>query len=198
MVKTMANNIMDCTGAPAYLWLLCLMYVCFLLNNTFSVSLGCTSICELTQSTNDISPILRFHFNQPIHYKLDDSDFPSDTTEKWGCFVGIAKHVGHTMTFKILTNDTQEVIYHSNVCPATDSDSHNLHANLLNEDYDSSLFKPTIKSHHDSDESQPDSDNSRAHGETEAMPTFDFQDLIGHTFLKEPQEDGQHFHAQIV
>jgi len=44
--------------------------------------------------------------------------------------VGIAEHVGHAMTYKILTVDTQKVIYHSNVHSAFSSDP-NLHVALL-------------------------------------------------------------------
>ena len=54
-------------------------------------------------SSNQLN-ILRFYWWQPVYYKLDDSDFPSDTREKRGCFVGIAEHVGHSMTYKTLTD----------------------------------------------------------------------------------------------
>jgi hypothetical protein len=59
----------------------------------------------------DISPLLCFHFWEPVYYKLDDSDFPSDSREKRGHFVGISESVGHAMTFKILTDDTLKVIH---------------------------------------------------------------------------------------
>ena len=39
-VKTMSNTVLDRTGAPAYTWLLCLMYVCFILNFTVSSALN--------------------------------------------------------------------------------------------------------------------------------------------------------------
>jgi hypothetical protein len=42
-VKCMCNTILDCTGAPAYCWLLCLMYVCVVLNNTYAPSICATS-----------------------------------------------------------------------------------------------------------------------------------------------------------
>jgi len=32
-IKKMVNVVLDHTGAPAYCWLLCLQYVCFMLNN---------------------------------------------------------------------------------------------------------------------------------------------------------------------
>jgi hypothetical protein len=60
-LKTIANTILDRTGSPASLWLLCLMYVCFLLNNISSAALhGATPLQVLTGSTNDISPLLFF------------------------------------------------------------------------------------------------------------------------------------------
>ncbi len=74
----------------------------------------------------DISPLLRFHFWELIYYKEDDSNFPSDSQEALGHMVGIAEHVGHTMTYKVLTIDTQKVIYHSNLCSTSSSDP-NLH-----------------------------------------------------------------------
>ena len=46
--------------------------------------------------------------------------FPSDTREKRGKFVGIAEHVGHVMTFRILSDDTRQIIDRSLVRPVTD------------------------------------------------------------------------------
>ena len=44
--------------------------------------------------------------------------FTSDSCEPRGRFVVITEHVGHAMTFKILTNDMTKVIFRSNVRPA--------------------------------------------------------------------------------
>jgi hypothetical protein len=85
------------------------MYVCFLLNNTWCEAVDDIPIRMSTGSTNDISPLLCFHFWEPVYYKFDDSDFPSDSREKRGHFVGISESVGHAMTFKILTDDTLKV-----------------------------------------------------------------------------------------
>jgi hypothetical protein len=57
---------------------------------------------------------LLFRFWVPVYYELDDSTFPSESREKLGRFVGIAEHVGHFMTFEILTDDTNKVIFRSN------------------------------------------------------------------------------------
>jgi hypothetical protein len=125
-MKRLCNTILDCSGAPAYTWLLCLMYVCFLLNNTWCEVVDDIPIRMSTGSTNNISPFLCFHFWEPVYYKLDDSDFPSDSREKRGHFVGISKSVGHAMTFRILTYDTLKVIHQSNVRLALNPHAKNL------------------------------------------------------------------------
>jgi hypothetical protein len=61
-IKQLCNTILDRSGAPAYTWLLCLMYVCFLLNNTWYEAVDDIPICMSTGSTNDISPLSCFHF----------------------------------------------------------------------------------------------------------------------------------------
>jgi hypothetical protein len=78
--------------APSYTWLLCLTYVCFILNFTVlsALNVGVPAIQRATGSTNDISPLLW----EPVYYKLDDSTFPSKSREKLGRVVGIAENVG--------------------------------------------------------------------------------------------------------
>ena len=133
VVKQMANTIMDRTGTPARAWLLCLMYVCFILNHTVADSINSVPLTRAYGSTKDISPLLRFRWWEPIYYKLDDSSFPSDTREGLGRYVGIAENVGHLMTFKILTDDTQKIIYRSSVRSALDSYAPNLRLDPLND-----------------------------------------------------------------
>jgi hypothetical protein len=189
-IKSMA--ILDCTGSPAFLWLLCLGYVCFLLNNVAASGTGPIPIQVLTGSMNDISPLLYFRWYEPVYYKLDDSDFPSDSREKCGRWVGIAEHSGHAMTFKILTDDTRKVIYHSNIRSVLDPKSRNLCMDPLTDD---PVLNPILKSHHD----HAPSDSSN-HGENLVMPMpiVDPNDLVGRTFLMAPWPDGQRFHAHIV
>jgi len=43
-IKKMVNVILDRLGAPAYCWLLCLQYICFVLNNCHLDSIGCTPL----------------------------------------------------------------------------------------------------------------------------------------------------------
>ena len=66
-IKRMVNNIMNRTGAPAYCWLLCLLYVCFLLNRLAHDHLGnLTPLQYLTGQVPDVSALMHFHFYEPV------------------------------------------------------------------------------------------------------------------------------------
>jgi hypothetical protein len=47
-IKQVSNTIMDCTGAPPEMWLLCLMHVAFLLNHMWSDSVKNVPLTALT------------------------------------------------------------------------------------------------------------------------------------------------------
>jgi hypothetical protein len=134
-----------------------------------------------TGSTNDISPLLCFHFWEPVYYKFDDSDFPSDSREKHGRFVSISESVesvGHAMTFKILLDDTLKVIHQSNVRLALNPHNKKLRLDPLEP---GDVAMPIVKSRHDSADD----------GEIlPPMPVIDPSELISHTFLMD-KEDGQ-------
>jgi hypothetical protein len=112
-VKTTANRLLDRTGAPAKTWLLCLQYVCYLLNHTYNGNIRGVPLNHLTGVTVDISALLRFHFWQKVYYKKVDNGFPSDSGESMGHIVGISEHCGHSLTWKVLTSDTTHIINRS-------------------------------------------------------------------------------------
>ena len=59
VVKRYINTLMNLTGAPAHCWLLCMLYVCSLLNATASPALGgLTPLQALTGQVPDINRIL--------------------------------------------------------------------------------------------------------------------------------------------
>jgi hypothetical protein len=125
--KSMTNTIMDRTGTPPAHWLLCLMFVCFVLNNLAFESLQWkTPLFLATGQRNDISMLLCFVWYEPVYYKVYENSFPSESREGRGRFVGISEHVGHAMTFKVLTDDTNEVIHRSEIRSALDPKSTNL------------------------------------------------------------------------
>ena len=76
-----------------------------------------------TGSTCDVSPLLLFHFWQPVYFNSDDSSFPSKSTEETGRFVGISENASHDVTFSILTTATNKVVSRSNVRSADETTS---------------------------------------------------------------------------
>ena len=109
-----ANHIMERTGVPPNTWLLCLVYVCFLLNHTYNTGIGDVPLNCLTGSPVDISVLLKFFFGS------------MSTTSKWilslGHIVSISEHCGRMLTWKILTNNNQKIIYCLLVCPFSNKD----------------------------------------------------------------------------
>ena len=183
VIKPLVNLLLNRTGAPGFTWLLALLYVCCVLNHTAVESLNWRTPMEvMTGSTPDISAILLFQFWEPVYYKTEDSSFPSQSTEKLGRFVGIAEHVGHALTFKVLKDDSMKVIYRSRIRSATKITDKNQRAETSEPPAD------ILKSKH----------NHGTDSEATTMATFDPIDLIGRTFLKLPEDDGQRFRARII
>ena len=101
---------MNRSRAPANCWLLCLIYVCYLLNHIACTTLdGKIPLLALTGITTDISIILLFTFYQPVFYATYDQHFPSESEERAGYWVGFGEHCGDAMTHKILDHDTQKL-----------------------------------------------------------------------------------------
>ena len=87
VLKRYINTLMNLTGAPAHCSILCLLYVCSLLNATATPGLGgFTPIQHLTGKVPDISHFLHFSFWEPVYYKVDENEpdhrFPSQSKEK--------------------------------------------------------------------------------------------------------------------
>jgi hypothetical protein len=59
-IKNSTNSILDCTGAPAHVWLLCLQYVCYLPNHTYNSTINAVPLTRLHGTTIDISPYYGF------------------------------------------------------------------------------------------------------------------------------------------
>ena len=77
-IKSWTNTVMNRSGAPANCWLLCLVYVCYLLNHISWAALdGKIPFFALTGIPRDISIILLFTFYQPVFYATYDQNFPS-------------------------------------------------------------------------------------------------------------------------
>ena len=177
-----------------------MMHVRFILNHTYNYTINNAPLNTATRSVCDISPLLRFSFYQPFYYKQDDSNFPSDSAEAYGRFAGISENVGHDMTFKVLTGNTNKALHRSNVRPADDPTSANLKVEplavpkvvkSLADHINDSVFKepPLIDEH--ADTPSPSSDKHKS------MPIIDPSDLVGRSFLC-TEEDGQRLRVKIV
>jgi hypothetical protein len=141
---------------------------------------------RLTSSTSDSRIMQRFSWYEPILSNASETLFPSNTHEIRGRFVGFVETAGHGMTYKILSNDTKKIFHLSEVRSALDPDAPNLHADLCDGGVDIPLIIKYIKD-----------------GRGDTVPQTQLEiinpgELIGRTFLTEPQEDGQHFRARIV
>ena len=76
-------DVMNRSGAPANCWLLCLIYVCYLLNHIACTALGGKiHLFALAGIIPDISIILLFTFYQPVFYVTHDQHFPSESEER--------------------------------------------------------------------------------------------------------------------
>ena len=206
--KSTTNTLMDRTGTSPNCWLLCLMYVCMLFNVLSTESLnGETPTFIATGQRPDISPFLVFMWFEPVYYKVYNNTFPSTSREARGRFVGVSEHVGHSMTFKILTDDTQKVIYRSEIRSALDPKERNLRIDdIFDGEEVQQYIKSLRKSMQDNAEDEPTFDGepvSTIDGEPTdvkdvGMPQFDPNDLVGRTFLMEPDEEGERQRARIV
>ena len=201
-VKLWTNRILDRSGAPPSTWLLCLEYVCFLLNHTYNSSIKNVPLTLLLGSTVDISVLLRFYFWQPVYYKQVEASFPSDSKEGLGHMVGISEHVGHALTYKVLTSDTQVIIHRSLLRPVSPADL-NLRAGMFGgegKDDPDTTHQAIVKSRLDL--SKPTDTVSNTEQPPPAQPppspVFNPEDLIGRTFLLDVNDDGERHRARIV
>ena len=120
--ESWTNTVMNRSGAPTNYRLLCLIYVCYLLNHISCTALhGKIPLLALTGIAPDISIILLFTFYQPVFYATYDQHFSSESEERAGYWVGFGEHCGHAMTHKILDRDTEKIIYRSAVRPKKSS-----------------------------------------------------------------------------
>ena len=111
------NTILHRTGSAHNLWFLCAQYVCHILNHIASPTLGnIPPLQALTGQTVDISALLCYTFNQKVIYVTPDID-SNCKLERTGRWVGFAKTVGDTLTWKVLPDDSTTVLYRSNIRP---------------------------------------------------------------------------------
>jgi hypothetical protein len=117
--------------------------------------------------------MLYFLFYEPVYYLVDETTFPSESKELHGRWVGVSENVGHFMTYKILTDDTRQIIHRSNICSAADPNARNLHLDPLNDkppEVIQSLRKASPASDHGEDFSLHSMEPTDEHPYRESTP----------------------------
>ena len=120
-ITAWTNTILNRTGAPVNCWLLCMSYVCFLLNHISCDSLkGQIPLTKLYGVTPNISIIMMYTFHQSVYYASHNQSFSSSSEEKHAFWVGFGEHVSDAITHKLLDSSSNKIIYRSAVCLADD------------------------------------------------------------------------------
>lgn len=179
-VKRNTNSILNTTGAPGESWYLCLGYVCFIMNRMAVRSLHWRTPLEMLNGiTPDISMIYCFCFWDEIYFRREDTcgkNFPSLSNEEKGRFFGFSEHVGHGMTYKVLTDDTSKVIFRSRIRLANV---------LRNRRLDGPTKRNIVSTR-----------GGRIHGNS--MEVIDPDDLIGRNYLSPPDNYGNRERIRIL
>ena len=104
-LKSHAQTVMNITGAPNYVWSFCMLWIADVHNIVAHEALEYRTPYEKRHGTTpDISAYILFHFWEQILYLDSEQSYP-DSKELPGYFLGVAKHSGDALTFKILTAD---------------------------------------------------------------------------------------------
>ena len=186
---------MNTSGCPAFCWLLCLQYICVVLNHLASPTLqGICPVQALQGTTPDVSFMLHFSFYEPVYYRIDSSEpdlnFPSSSNEKKGYWVGFADNQGASLTWRILTEDTHKIIIRSGVRSALRTTTNQHLASPSAEG--TTLPFPIPYPQQSESQSVEDEDNPIP------MANIDIPNLLGRSFLLPPEGNGEHHMAKII
>jgi hypothetical protein len=135
----------------------------------------------------DISPLLQFHWWDPVFFFQAEHDFPSSSRKQSEQLVGIAKRQGDVLTYLVLTDDTVQVIACSNVRTANDPLNPNHRARSGDGE---AVSKPILFSASDLSGLDIDPLNLK-------LAYFSPDELIGLTFIRD-MEDGHKFRATVA
>jgi len=117
-------------SAPPETWLLALQYVCDIMNHTAEKSLGNRPPLQILEGrTIDISILLFFLFWDIVYVsRVEDHEYHGQIGSRKsslvrGRMVGFAWNVGHSLTYKVLTDDTRRIICRSRLRLAPDAEN---------------------------------------------------------------------------
>ena len=131
----------------------------------------------------DASMFLSIHSWQHVFYATDDT-FPSVFPEKLGRIVGIAYGVGDALTYQVLDDETQRILFRSSIRPQLPCEQQG----------PSTLSEKPIQSFIRLGSESADTHPLHPSLSTILLP----DDLIGRSFLLDEDEEGQRHRATIV
>ena len=215
LAKRYTNTVMNTSGCPACCWLLRLQYICVVLNHLASPTLqGICPVQALEGTTPDISFLLHFSFYEPVYYRIDSSEpdlnFPSSSNEKKGYWVGFVDNQGDSLTWRILTEDTQKIIIRSGVRSALRTTTNQRLASPSGEGTTLPFPIPYSQQSQNSlpldplDASTPNFEHfvKSQTGEDEDNPipmaNIDIPNLLGRSFLLPPEDNGERHMAKVI
>jgi hypothetical protein len=192
-VKKRCNILMDRSGSPSSLWLLCTKYVVYVMNRVSLTSLQQRTPLEVaTGQQPDISAILAFHWFQPVYFKNPKVSYPSHTQERSGRIVGFAEHQGDALTFLIIDDVTQQVLARSELRPV-DALAPNLRTpNVGTSNLAEGELVPTKTILSSIDVAGLDIEPTRL-----KLPKFSPDELLGQRFIKH-DNDGNNYSAKVI
>ncbi len=214
--KRTSATLLNYSGAPDEIWLLSLQYVCFVLNHTARERLGWRTPIEwLLGTTPDITVLLRFIFWEPVYYLKYENETTKKSEVAVGRFVGISEHVGHAMTYKILTEgrkvirravirtankhgvfrNKRAIAASPNMAPKKPSEKV-VPETVNEEDEDEGEDSKTEEPDESEDFLKSAMDDAVEHGEP--LPTIDIDSLLNRTFITSPDEHGEQTRAKVL
>jgi len=129
-IKKNVEWLMNLRNCPPEVWLLALQCICSVMNHAAEKPLGnCPPLQVLEGATIDISILLYFLFWDIVYVScVGDKEYHGQIGSKKssivrGRMVGFAWNVGHGLTYKVLTDDTQKVICRSHLRLASDAEN---------------------------------------------------------------------------
>ena len=191
LAKRYTNTVMNTSGCPACCWLLCLQYICVVLNHLASPTLqGICPVQVLEGTTPDISFLLHFSFYEPVYYRIDSSEpdlnFPSSSNEKKGYFIrsGVRSAL-RTTTNQRLASPSGEGTTLPFPIPYSQQSQNSLPLDPL--DASTPNFEHFVKSQTGEDEDNPI-----------PMANIDIPNLLGRSFLLPPEDNGERHMAKVI
>ena len=196
-----------------------MMYVIYTINCIVVYLLGQKNpiLCAFG-ITKDISPLLLYLWWEPVYYYDPDVPFP-ELREKLGPFADFADDIGDAFYFKVVTSDTEQVIYRSVLWSTLNNRNGNLRPSNLtprkledkvtNENIDTFLNLSKLETQpkpnnlmRDTAETPSLLTNINEQDETQIPVTrarfFEPDDLIGKIYLCERKVDGTIHRGKIV